>query len=148
MTISNTISNSPRSRSMYIKTNDGKRKMIDNKKYLQRLKFTIQSNSLSAIIDSKTEIKTIEPSVLTLSPRSKTNNLKKEENKGRFDAIKNRSEMKKKCRADFNVQAYRPWSGAKNDFGFDFPIFLNNNNWFSFLLKMLTSCRMVNLILI
>lgn len=29
---------SPRSRSLYIKTHDGKRRLIDNRKYLQRLK--------------------------------------------------------------------------------------------------------------
>jgi hypothetical protein len=127
MNISKTVSNSPRSRSMYIKTNDGKRKMIDNKKYLQKMKQNLEANPLSAILNSEAEISTFGPSVLTLSPRNKEKDFKRNDRKGLSEVIKNRSNGHKQSRFDLSELACRPWSGNKMDFGTDLHIFLNNN---------------------
>lgn len=51
-TISKTVEDSPRSRSLYIKTNEGKKRMIDNRKYLQRLKICLEINPLSTCYNS------------------------------------------------------------------------------------------------
>lgn len=53
-TISKTIESSPRSRSLYIKTNEGKKRIVDNRKYLQRLKICLEINPLSTFNFLKT----------------------------------------------------------------------------------------------
>jgi hypothetical protein len=118
---------------MYIKTNDGKRKMIDNKKYLQKMKQNLEANPLSAILNSEAEISTLEPSVLALSPKNKEKDFKRDDRKGLSEVIKKRSNGQ--SRFEFSELTCRPWSGNKLDFGADLHIFLNNNWFFIFSIR-------------
>lgn len=107
----------PSFRSSYIKTSEGRRKMVDNNTYLRKLKARIEFYSLSAIITERHNLK------IKVGEGATVQAMKQEQSRGAMQESKLRNYIKygkTKMRArngsNADVQGCRPWSGFKEDF--------------------------------
>ena len=104
----------PRSRSLYIRSNQGRRKVVDNQKYIDQLKQTMEDQHNTNVIQKKRQFKHFSPKVFSLSPKKKV----EEEKERRISSnvkfqLSNRL-PKKKHQINFNSSILcRPWSSGK-----------------------------------
>jgi hypothetical protein len=99
-------------RSTFIKTGEGKRKMVDNNVYLRKLKTKIEFYSLSTIITEREQArKMANPSQLRIGIAQPRKNTEKE-----FRPSVKSSKSRFKGRNRDNDVPCRPWSGHKEDF--------------------------------
>jgi hypothetical protein len=108
-------------RSNFIKTSEGKRKMVDNNAYLRKLKTKIEFYSLSAIITERDNaIKHLSPQIKAIDPKVTSDS----QCRGSTQECKHRTyvkygkAMKFRSRNDSKgeLQGCRPWSGFKEEF--------------------------------
>lgn len=107
----------PSFRSSYIKTSEGRRKMVDNNTYLRKLKARIEFYSLSAIITDRhnSRLKGVE-GVTAQAMKQGERRGSTQEGRLRNYIKYGKARMRARNGSNADLQGCRPWSGFKEDF--------------------------------